>query len=138
MVAQLVQFWTPPINTVNPTDYISSEKPFFFCTDTIVLYLPYSIKRYIVTAVELQKKIVYARVYPTKSSLSAFDFLMRLQMLTDGKIAAILSDTGSEFLKYFDQACTKLKIIHLYTRVKTPKDNAVDERFNRTIQRGVA
>lgn len=55
-------------------------------------------------------------------------------MLTDGKIGAILSDNGSEFAKYFEEACRKLKIAHIYTRIKTPKDNAVDERFNRTIQ----
>lgn len=55
-------------------------------------------------------------------------------MLVDGKIAAILSDNGGEFGKYFEEACKRLKIIHIYTRVKTPKDNAINERFNRTIQ----
>lgn len=55
-------------------------------------------------------------------------------MLTEGAIAAILSDNGSEFLKYFDQSCVKFGIVYLYTRVHTPKDNAIDERFNRTIQ----
>ena len=39
-----------------------------------------------------------------------------------------------EFAKYFDAACKRLKITHLYTRVKTPKDNSVDERFNRTVR----
>jgi len=122
------------INEVNPHDYISPQKPFFFCTDTIVLYLPYGLKRYVLTAIEGEKKIAYARCYTNKSSLSAFDFLMRLNMLVDGRIAAILSDNGSEFLKYFDEACKRLKITHIYSRVNTPKDNAIDERFNRTIQ----
>lgn len=122
------------INEVNPRDYVSPQKPFFFCTDTIVLYLPYGIKRYVLTAIEYEKKIAYARCYTNKSSLSAFDFLMRLNMLVDGKIAAILSDNGSEFLKYFDEACKRLKIIHIYSRVNTPKDNSIDERFNRTVQ----
>jgi putative transposase len=122
------------INQVNPKDYLTEEKPFFFATDTIVLYLPGGMKRYIVTAVEWEKKLAYARCYKNKSSLSAFDFLMRLHMLVDGKIAVVLSDNGSEFAKYFDEACRKLKITHIYTRVKTPKDNSVDERFNRTIQ----
>ena len=122
------------ISEVNPKSYLTKDKPFFFCCDSIVLYLPYGIKRYILTAIEYEKKIAYARVYKSKSSLSAFDFLLRLTALVDGKIAAILSDNGSEFLKYFDEACRKLKIIHIFTRVKTPKDNAIDERFNRTIQ----
>lgn len=122
------------INQVDPADYLTPEKPFFFATDTIVLYLPYGIKRYIVTAIEWEKKLAYARVYKNKSSLSVFDFLMRLHMLVDGKIALVLSDNGSEFAKYFDEACKRLHITHLYTRVKTPKDNSVDERFNRTVQ----
>jgi len=122
------------INEVNPNDYLTQDKPFFFCCDTIVLYLPYGIKRYILTAIEQTKKIAYARSYSSKSSMSAFDFLLRLQALIDGKIAAILSDNGSEFAKYFDEACRRFNIIHIFSRVKTPKDNAVDERFNRTIQ----
>jgi transposase InsO family protein len=122
------------IHQVNPQDYLTDEKPFFFATDTIVLYLPGGMKRYIVTAIEWEKKIAYARVYKNKSSLSAFDFLLRLNMLVDGKIALVLSDNGSEFAKYFEVACRQLKITHIYTRVKTPKDNSVDERFNRTIQ----
>lgn len=40
------------IHEVNPTHYLTDEQPFFFATDTIVLYLPYGIKRYSVTAVE--------------------------------------------------------------------------------------
>jgi len=122
------------INEVNPSDYLSPDKPFFFTTDTIVLYLPYGIKRYIITAVEHEKKIAYARCYNSKSSLSAFDFLMRLSVLVDGQIAAILSDNGSEFAKYFEEACNRLKIIHIYSRVHTPKDNSICERFNRTVQ----
>ena len=122
------------INEVNPRDYLTEDKPFLFACDTIVLYLPYGIKRYILTAIEWEKKIAYARCYKNKSSLSTFDFLLRLQALVDGKIAAVLSDNGSEFAKYFEEACRRLKILHLFTRIKTPKDNPVDERFNRTVQ----
>ena len=107
------------INEINPKDYISINKPFFFCFDTIVLYLPYGIKRYILTAIEYEKKIAYARCYRSKSSLSAFDFLLRLQALVEGKISLILSDNGSEFKKYFDEGCKKLDIVHMYTRLKT-------------------
>lgn len=55
-------------------------------------------------------------------------------MLVYGKIAAILSDNGSEFAKYFEEACKKLGIIQIFTRVKTPEDNPMDERFNRTLK----
>jgi len=123
------------INQINMNSYMKKkDKPFFFCTDTIALYLPYGVKRYILTAVEYKKKIAYARCYKSKSSTSTFDFLLRLHMLVDGQIAAILSDNGSEFADLFDKACKKMGIDHIYTRLRTPKDNAVDERFNRTIQ----
>ena len=122
------------INKINPKDYIIKEKPFFFCTDTIVLYLPWGKKRYILTAIDYFKRLSFARTYKTKSSLSAFDFLLRLNLLVDGKISAILSDNGSEFAKYFETACQRLKITHIFTRVKTPKDNAKNERFNRTLK----
>lgn len=121
------------INNINPKDYISKDKPFFFCCDSIVLYLPWG-KRYIITAIDHFNRLGFARSYTTKSSLSAFDFLLRLNILVDGKIAAILSDNGSEFAKYFEAACKRLNIAHIYTRVRTPEDNPKNERFNRTIK----
>jgi len=76
----------------------------------------------------------YAKCYKSKSSINAFDFLFRLNVLVDGKIAAVLSDNGSEFAKYFEEACKKLRILHIFTRVQTPKDNPMDEWFNRTLE----
>ena len=32
------------INEVNPKEYLTFNKPFFFCCDTIVIYLSYNIK----------------------------------------------------------------------------------------------
>ena len=46
----------------------------------------------------------------------------------------VKTDNGSELLKHFDQACSKLKINHYFSRSHTPKDNAVCERFNRILQ----
>ncbi len=54
--------------------------------------------------------------------------------MVNGKIAAIISDNGGEFAKYFEEALKRLKITHIYTRVKTPKDNSINERFNRTLK----
>jgi len=122
------------IHEVNPQDYTSEQRPFFFCLDCIVLYLPWGIKRYILTAIDYFHKLAYSRVYRTKASLNAFDFLMRLNLIVDGKIAAILSDNGGEWKKYFEAACQRLNIVHIWTRFKTPKDNSINERFNRTLQ----
>ena len=65
---------------------------------------------------------------------NAKDFLERLVYVTDQKIINIHTDNGSEFEKEFEEACKQLAIPQWYSRPHTPKDNAVLERFNRTIQ----
>jgi transposase InsO family protein len=106
---------------------------FLLCLDTVVRYWNGK-KRYILTAIDRHTKIAFARMYSTHSSLSAQDFLRRLHLLLDGKIENIQTDNGSEFHLHFDQACQRLGLEHYWSRVKTPKDNAVNERFNRTPQ----
>jgi transposase InsO family protein len=49
-------------------------------------------------------------------------------------IKAVLTDNGSEFLAHFHKACLKQEIEHFFTRPRTPKDNAIAERFNLTLQ----
>jgi len=106
---------------------------FLLQIDTIVIYWN-NLKRYILTAIDKYSKIAFARVYTNHSSCLARDFLYRLYYLLDGKIENIQTDNGSEFLKYFDKACKELNINHYFSRNHTPKDNACNERFNRTLQ----
>jgi transposase InsO family protein len=73
-------------------------------------------------------------MYTTHSSLNAADFLKRLHMLVSGQLAHIQTDNGSEFHLHFEKSIKDLKLEHLWSRVKTPMDNAVCERFNRTLQ----
>jgi transposase InsO family protein len=106
---------------------------FLLCLDTVVRYYQ-GHKRYILTAIDRHTKIAFARMYTTHSSVSAQDFLHRLYLLLDGKIENVQTDNGSEFHRHFDAACQSLNLAHYWSRVKTPKDNAVNERFNRTLQ----
>lgn len=106
---------------------------FLLCLDTVVKYWN-GRKRYVITAIDRYAKVAFARMYAGHSSASTRDFLYRLRYLLDDKITNIQTDNGSEFQGYFDQACHKLNIPHYYSRIKTPKDNAVNERFNRTLQ----
>lgn len=108
-------------------------KGFLLCLDTVTIYWK-SKKRYIITAIDKHTKVAYAKMYSTHSSYNARDFFYRLHYLLDGKIENIQTDNGSEFQKYFEQGCQKLKINRYYSRVKNPKDNPDIERFNRTIQ----
>ncbi len=106
---------------------------FLLCLDTVVIYWK-SRKRYIFTGIDRYSKVAYARMYTSHSSACASDFLRRLHYLLDGKIENIQTDNGSEFHKHFEDTCKELDIPHWWSRVRTPKDNAVNERFNRTIQ----
>lgn len=108
-------------------------KGFLLCLDTVTLYWMGK-KRYIVTAIDKWTKVAFARMYTTHSSYNTRDFLHRLYYLLDGKIENIQTDNGSEFKGYFNQGCAKLKLSHYHSRVKTPKDNPDNERFNRTLQ----
>jgi IS30 family transposase len=85
----------------------------------------------ILTAIDRHTKVAFARMYTTHSSASARDFLHRLYIVLDGKIENIQTDNGSEFHRHFEAACQQLSLEHYWSRIKTPKDNAVNERFNR-------
>lgn len=106
---------------------------YLVCLDTIVRHCRGQ-KRYILTAIDKYAKVAYARMYHKHNSLSAKDFLLRLSYLLDGKLDNLQTDNGSEFLKYFEAACTELNVPHYFSRTRTPKDNSVCERFNRTLQ----
>jgi putative transposase len=101
--------------------------------DAIVLWW-YGKRRIIFTAIDETTRIAFARVYKTNSAVFAADFLKRLVVLSNGSISLIHSDNGSEFSGSFKEACAKLEIPQIYSRAYTPKDNALLERFNRTIQ----
>jgi transposase InsO family protein len=106
---------------------------FLLCLDSIIKYWQGN-KRYILTAIDRHTKVAFARMYSNHSSTSAQDFLQRLHLLLDGRIENVQTDNGSEFHRHFDTACQGLGLEHYWSRVKTPKDNAVNERFNRTLQ----
>lgn len=112
---------------------IRQRSGFLLCLDTVVIYWN-SAKRYIFTAVDRHTKLAFARMYTTKSTRSSADFLRRLHLLLDGKIENVGHDQGSEFRGAFADTCHRLEITPYVSRIKTPKDNAVNERFNRTLQ----
>src|SRR6266511_782887 len=112
---------------------IQEEHWFLLHLDTIVIYWG-NVKRYILTAIDHHGKIAYARMYTTKSSRSAKDFLYRLHYLVDADILNIQTDNGSEFFAEFEEALRQLLILHWFSRPRTPKDNSVVEKFNQTLQ----
>ncbi len=107
---------------------------FLWHVDTVILTLCGGGYRYLITAIDEVSKLAYARLYSTHTSRNAKDFLERLIYVTDQKIINLHTDNGSEFQKEFEEACKQLAIPQWYSRPHTPRDNAVLERFNRTIQ----
>ena len=101
--------------------------------DTIIIWW-YGQRRIIFTALEEITKIGFARVYTSNKSNYAEDFLKRLMYLVEGKVDLMHSDNGSEFKGEFEKACEQLKILQIYSRPYTPKDNPALERFNSTVQ----
>ncbi len=106
---------------------------FLIALDTVVRYIGGQ-KRYILTGIDVHGKIAFARMYSGHGSLYAADFLRRIHYLLDGKIENIQTDNGSEFARYFRLAAERLHLPHFFSRAHTPKDNAFEERFNRTLQ----
>ncbi len=106
---------------------------FLICLDVIVIYWN-NIKRYIFTAIDHYSKICLAMMYKNRSSLNAQDFLKRLYYLFDNKIQNLQTDNGSEFQGLFQKAVQNLGLEHYFNRPRTPKDNPVNERFNRTLK----
>ena len=106
---------------------------FLIALDTIVIYWKGK-KRYILTAIDTVSKISFAKMYTTKHSRNAGDFIQRVAYLLDYEMWNTCHDNGSEFQKEFQTAVEELGFGDYWSRPATPKDNPVCERFNRTIQ----
>lgn len=73
-------------------------------------------------------------MYKNKNSLNAQDFLKKLYYLFDDKIENPQSDNSSEFQGLFQKVTQELGLEHYFNRPRTPKDNPINERFNRTLK----
>ena len=100
--------------------------------DTVVRFVN-GTKRYILTAIDVERRFAFAGAYTNHSSLSAKDFLHKLMIVAPFDLTEIQTDNGSEFAHHFHSACEELNITHYHTYPRTPKMNAHIERFNRTI-----
>ena len=105
---------------------------FLIALDTIVIHWRGK-KRYILTAIDEVSKIAFARMYSTKHSRNAADFIQRVAYLLDYELWNTCHDNGSEFELCFQEAIETLGLGDYWSRPATPKDHPVNERFIRTI-----
>ena len=101
--------------------------------DTVVKFID-GIKRYVITAIDVESDFAFALAYKSLSSASARDFVQKLEEVAPFKITHIQTDNGLEFEKYFRDYLKVRNILHFHNYPKCPKMNAFIERFNRTIQ----
>jgi transposase InsO family protein len=91
-------------------------------------------RRYIVTMTDLHSRFSLAWATTSHASAAAANFFRMTCLMFPHRFKYVLTDNGSEFMKHFDAEIRRLHAIHWHTWPKTPKMNAHDERFNRTIQ----
>jgi transposase InsO family protein len=100
--------------------------------DTVVRFVD-GIKRYIVTAINTKNRFAFAYTYTNHSSLSASDFIKKLQASAPFPITHIQTDNGSEFAYHFREYLEKQNIVHYHIYPRHPNMNAHIERFNRSL-----
>ncbi len=100
--------------------------------DTIVRFTN-GIKRYILTAIDLETEFAFAYGYVSHSSKTAADFMATFKSVAPISLTHVQTDNGSEFKDHFEILCEKENITHFFSYPRSPKMNAEVERFNRTL-----
>ena len=120
-----------------PEDYPIRNPGDLVVLDSIVEYIgPNFEKLYFVCCIDVATRIALAVATDKHTSVVPREMLQKMAELLQTEIKAVLTDNGSEFLAYFQKACEDEGIYHFFTRPRTPKDNAIAERFNQTLQKG--
>ena len=101
--------------------------------DTIHYFIN-GIRYYLFTAIDLHSRFAIAIACRRANSKTAAAFAKLVMKVFPATIKQVLTDNGSEFAGDFHAYLQKCNIRHCYTYPRCPKMNAVDERFNRTIQ----
>jgi transposase InsO family protein len=100
--------------------------------DTIVRFTN-GVKRYILTAIDLESEFAFAYAYTSHASHHAADFMRMFKEVAPLSLTHVQTDNGSEFADHFQSFCDDAGIIHFHAYPRSPKMNAEVERFNRTL-----
>ena len=101
--------------------------------DTIVKFC-HGFKRYIITAIDVNSRYLFALAYKDQGSASAKDFFRNWKKVFPYQIKRVQTDNGSEFHKHFMSYLEKQKVIHYWNYKGKPAKNGPVEKYNRTIQ----
>lgn len=100
--------------------------------DTVIRFTN-GIKRYLLTALDCERKFAFAYAYTSHSSKNAAEFLRLFRQITPFPVTHIQTDNGSEFAQHFEAEVSASGLIHFHIYPRSPKMNAEIERFNRTL-----
>ena len=104
---------------------------------------------YVLTAIDLNIRVAYTKPLTTKhtkyTARALLEIIENVERLRAKALSSstnnnskipitILSDNGSEFHKEFEALIVEKRLEHLWTYPRSPKQNAHNQRFNRTIQ----
>lgn len=101
--------------------------------DTVERFI-HGCRRYVLTFTDLFSRFAFALSTTSHASQAAREFFTLITSVFPYRLDYVLTDNGSEFMKHFDHELRRLHHTHWHTYPKTPRMNAHDERFNRTIQ----
>ena len=100
--------------------------------DTIVRFRN-GVKRYIVTAIDLESEFAFAYGYASHASKAAADFMGLFKNVAPLSLEAVQTDNGSEFALHFEGYVDRESILHFHAYPRSPTMQAEIERFNRTL-----
>lgn len=100
--------------------------------DTIVRFTN-GVKRYILTAIDLESEFAFAYAYTSHASRHSADFMRTFKNVAPLSLTHVQTDNGSEFADHFESFCDDQGIVHFHIYPRSPKMNAEIERFNRTL-----
>ena len=100
--------------------------------DTIVRFTN-GIKRYVLTAIDLESEFAFAYGYVSHASTHTADFMNTFKEIAPISLTHVQTDNGSEFADHFESFCDDEGIVHFHAYPRTPKMQSEIERFNRTL-----
>lgn len=101
--------------------------------DTVIRFVG-TVKKYVITAVDVSSRYTFAWNYRRLDSANAKDFFQKIEMAFPFPIRHVQTDNGSEFCKYFTNYLKEQNTIHFWNYKGQPYKNGHIEKYNRTIQ----
>ena len=93
-----------------------------------------SLRRYVITGIDLKGRFAFAWGYKELTSTTARDFMKKFEQVCPFKIKRVQTDNGGEFEKFFRQYLDRNKVIQFFNYPHHPQSNGCVERFNRTVK----